>query len=91
MVCITLAIILKKYTCAVYAIREAAVGITGALSEKFGTEWMKQRILPRLQELSKDSNYLHRLTCLFCINVSVYRGIYSLSFSLAHAGVGQEL
>ena len=74
MVCIGLAIILEKYArlCAVYAIREAAVSITGALSEKFGTEWMKQRILSRLQELSEDSNYLHRLTCLFCINVSVY-------------------
>ena len=37
--------------------------------EKFGTEWAQQTVIPRVVAMSRDQNYLHRMTCLFCINV----------------------
>ena len=28
-----------------------------------------QTIIPKVIQMSRDQNYLHRMTCLFCINV----------------------
>jgi hypothetical protein len=53
----------------VYAIREAATNNLKKLVEKFGTDWAQQTIIPKVIAMSRDQNYLHRLTCLFCINV----------------------
>jgi serine/threonine-protein phosphatase 2A regulatory subunit A len=53
----------------VFAIREAATSILAALADKFGGDWTRAHLLPRVQSLSIDTNYLHRLTCLFCINI----------------------
>merc|ERR550519_1838186 len=53
----------------VFAIREAATNNLKKLVEKFGTEWAQQTVIPKVVALSRDQNYLHRLTCLFCINV----------------------
>ena len=39
------------------------------LVEKFGTDWAQQTIIPKVIQMSRDQNYLHRMTCLFCINV----------------------
>jgi len=55
----------------VYAIREAATVNLKKLVEKFGLEWAQQTAIPRVVQMSRDQNYLHRLTCIFSINVSV--------------------
>ena len=54
----------------VYAIREAATNNLKKLVEKFGTDWAQQTIIPKVIAMSRDQNYLHRMTCLFCMNVS---------------------
>lgn len=56
---------------AVYAIREAATSNLKKLVEKFGKEWAHATIIPKVLAMSGDPNYLHRMTTLFCINVSV--------------------
>ena len=53
-----------------YAIREAATQNLKRLVEKFGVEWAQQTVIPKVLQMSNDQNYLHRMTCLFCINVS---------------------
>ena len=57
----------------VFAIREAATNNLKKLVEKFGTDWAQQTIIPKVIAMSRDQNYLHRMTCIFCINVSTYR------------------
>ena len=54
----------------VYAIRDAAAQNLKKLVEKFGVDWAHQTIIPKVLQMSRDQNYLHRMTCLFCINVS---------------------
>lgn len=54
----------------VYAIREAATLNLKKLVEKFGAEWAQNTVIPKVLAMSRDQNYLHRMTCLFCINVS---------------------
>ena len=54
----------------VYAIREAATNNLRKLVEKFGTDWAQQTIIPKVIAMARDQNYLHRMTCIFCINVS---------------------
>ncbi|XP_063222755.1 serine/threonine-protein phosphatase 2A 65 kDa regulatory subunit A alpha isoform isoform X4 [Bacillus rossius redtenbacheri] len=53
----------------VYAIREAATMNLKKLVEKFGADWAQSTVIPKVLEMSRDQNYLHRMTCLFCINV----------------------
>lgn len=55
----------------VYAIREAATLNLKKLVEKFGPEWAQNTVIPKVLAMSNDQNYLHRMTCLFSINVSV--------------------
>lgn len=55
---------------AVYAIREAATSNLKKLVEKFGKDWAHATIIPKVLAMSNDPNYLHRMTTLFCINVS---------------------
>merc|ERR1711879_229722 len=52
----------------VYAIRDAATENMKALSETFGLEWTQTYVVPKIDELSKDDNYLRRLTSVFAIN-----------------------
>lgn len=54
----------------VYAIREAATCNLMKLVEKFGAEWAQNTIVPKVLGMANDPNYLHRMTTLFCINVS---------------------
>lgn len=54
----------------VYAIREAATNNLKKLVEQFGTDWAQQTVIPKVVAMARDQNYLHRMTCLFCINVS---------------------
>lgn len=56
---------------AVYAIREAATNNLMKLVQKFGTEWAQNTIVPKVLVMANDPNYLHRMTTLFCINVSI--------------------
>ena len=53
----------------VYAIREAATLNLRKLVEKFAPEWGANTVIPKVLAMSSDTNYLHRMTCLFCINV----------------------
>ena len=53
----------------VYAIREAATQNLKRLVEKFGAEWAQQTVIPKVLQMARDQNYLHRMTCLFCISV----------------------
>eukprot|EP00057_Strongylocentrotus_purpuratus_P007987 XP_011662461.1 PREDICTED: serine/threonine-protein phosphatase 2A 65 kDa regulatory subunit A alpha isoform isoform X3 [Strongylocentrotus purpuratus] len=55
----------------VFAIREAATNNLKKLVEKFGTAWAQRTIIPHILGMSRDSNYLHRMTCLFCMNVLI--------------------
>lgn len=55
----------------VYAIREAATCNLTKLVEKFGAEWAQNTIVPKVLGMANDPNYLHRMTTLFCINVSL--------------------
>lgn len=41
------------------------------LVEKFGHEWAQNTIVPKVLGMANDPNYLHRMTTLFCINVSL--------------------
>uniref|UniRef100_A0A8C2JHG2 Uncharacterized protein n=1 Tax=Cyprinus carpio TaxID=7962 RepID=A0A8C2JHG2_CYPCA len=50
------------------AIREAATCNLMKLVEKFGAEWTQNTIVPKVLGMASDSNYLHRMTSLFCIN-----------------------
>lgn len=54
----------------VFAIREAATQNLKKLVEKFGAEWATTTVIPKVLQMSRDANYLHRMTCLFSINVS---------------------
>lgn len=53
----------------VYAIREAATLNTKKLVDQFGSQWAENTIIPSVLVMARDKNYLHRMTCLFCINV----------------------
>lgn len=52
----------------VFAIREAATETLQRLADKFGADWAVQMILPKVIDLASDTNYLHRMTCIFCFN-----------------------
>uniref|UniRef100_A0A7E4VWT4 Protein phosphatase PP2A regulatory subunit A n=1 Tax=Panagrellus redivivus TaxID=6233 RepID=A0A7E4VWT4_PANRE len=51
----------------VFAIREAATNILKQLATKFGADWTSQHVIPKVVDLSRDQNYLHRMTCLFSV------------------------
>ena len=53
----------------VYAIREAATQNICKLVQQFGPEWAENTVIPKVLAMAKDFNYLHRMTCLFCINM----------------------
>ncbi|KTF80240.1 hypothetical protein cypCar_00019264 [Cyprinus carpio] len=52
----------------VCAIREAATCNLMKLVEKFGADWTQNTIVAKVLGMASDSNYLHRMTSLFCIN-----------------------
>ena len=52
-----------------FFLREAATNNLKKLVEKFGTDWAQQTVIPKVVAMARDQNYLHRMTCLFCINV----------------------
>jgi len=54
----------------VYAIREAATLNLKKLVEKFDEDWAQKTVIPKITQMATDQNYLHRMTCLFCFNVS---------------------
>jgi len=72
---------------AVFAIRDAATKNLQKLVEKFGIEWAQQTIIPKVLQMSRDQNYLHRLTCLFCINVSFDFDLSSIKLSYWQDGI----
>ncbi|XP_019561731.1 serine/threonine-protein phosphatase PP2A 65 kDa regulatory subunit [Aedes albopictus] len=52
----------------VYAIREAATLNMKKIVQTFGTQWAETNIINQILVMYKNNNYLHRMTCLFCIN-----------------------
>ena len=58
---------LELLTDKVYAIREAACENIRRLVRIFEIDWVKRKLLPKLNSLVKDENYLRRMTCLFTI------------------------
>ena len=57
----------------VYAIREAAAINLKNLVQNFGSDWARVAILPKVLNMSTDPNYLHRMTTLFTVNVSLWQ------------------
>lgn len=53
----------------VFAIREAAAQNMKNLVQQFGAQWAEGAIIPMILLMARNKNYLHRMTCLFCINV----------------------
>ena len=53
----------------VFAVREAATNNLKRLVAIFGSNWARSSVLPKVVQMCNDQNYLHRMTCLFCINV----------------------
>jgi len=37
--------------------------------ERFGADWAQNAVVPKVLAMSRDTNYLHRMTCLFSVNV----------------------
>ncbi len=68
-----------------YAIREAATCNLMKLVEKFGAEWAQNTIVPKVLGMANDPNYLHRMTTLFCINVSHWHHVWVPS--MCHASL----
>lgn len=60
---------IKWLTDHVFAIREAATNNLKKLVESFGSDWAVRVVFPKVLEMATKTNYLQRLTCLFCINV----------------------
>jgi serine/threonine-protein phosphatase 2A regulatory subunit A len=58
----------------VFSIREAATINLQKLTDVFGAEWAKSVIIPRVLKMTMDENYLHRMTTLFALTVSVNNG-----------------
>ena len=59
---------LHTFALSVYEIRQAAAVNLKRLASKFGTDWVLNTVLPKVVALAASRNYLHRLTCLSCIN-----------------------
>lgn len=55
----------------VCAAREAATSTLTKLVQKFGAKWAQNTIIPKVLVMANDPNYLHRMTTLFCINLSI--------------------
>lgn len=54
----------------VFSIREAATANLQKLTEVFGADWAEEAIIPRVQSMATDDNYLHRMTTIFALTVS---------------------
>lgn len=59
----------------VFSIREAATINLQKLTDVFGADWAKSVIIPRVLKMTMDENYLHRMTTLFALTVSVKDGL----------------
>jgi len=55
----------------VYSVRRAAADNIQKLSSHFGEDWTMEYILPRIERMQGLTNYLHRITALYGIQVLV--------------------
>ena len=53
----------------VYSVRRAATENLKKLAQMFGDEWSRLNIIPRIEIMHEDNNYLKRMTTLHCIQV----------------------
>jgi serine/threonine-protein phosphatase 2A regulatory subunit A len=53
----------------VFSIREAATSNLKKLIQVFGVDWAKQNMIPKVIALAQHTNYLYRMTTLFCFMV----------------------
>lgn len=51
----------------VFSIREAATQNLKKLTEVFGVDWAKRSIIPKVDAMSRQANYLYRMTTCFAI------------------------
>ncbi|KAJ9499283.1 protein phosphatase 2A structural subunit [Exophiala xenobiotica] len=51
----------------VFSIREAATQNLKKLTEVFGVDWAKRSIIPKVDAMSRQENYLYRMTTCFAI------------------------
>jgi serine/threonine-protein phosphatase 2A regulatory subunit A len=51
----------------VFGVREAAVRCVKALTELLGPIWAERHLFPRILQMKENTNYLHRMTPLFCV------------------------
>lgn len=61
----------------VFSVRKAAVDTLPKLSKLFGDEWTKDQIIPHLDRMHVNTNYLQRMTALY--GVEQLCGLVSLS------------
>jgi serine/threonine-protein phosphatase 2A regulatory subunit A len=54
----------------VFSVREAAVHNIAKLILLYGSDWARGHIVPRIKDLTSNSNYLHRMTSLYAASVS---------------------
>ena len=52
----------------IYSVREVAVVNLCKLVEIFGADWAKENLYPKIISISKNDNYLYRLSALFFLN-----------------------
>ncbi|POM70079.1 Protein phosphatase 2, partial [Phytophthora palmivora] len=53
----------------VYSIREAATINLKNLTERFGADWARTSVVPRISTMHSNANFLHRLTSLYAVKV----------------------
>ena len=53
----------------IFAVRQAAAVNLRKLTDIFGEDWAKKRVLPRVTELQTHQSYLSRLTALYALEV----------------------
>ncbi len=68
----------------VYSVRRAAADNVRKLVDSFGEEWATERIVPHVEKLKDNINYLQRMTGLYCIQTLI-------SSCMSGEGVKQHL
>ncbi|KAI9314503.1 armadillo-type protein [Dichotomocladium elegans] len=53
----------------VFSIREAATANLQRLTHVFGAAWAQEAIIPKIQKMAVDDNYLHRMIVIFALTI----------------------
>ena len=55
----------------VYSVRRAAADNVRQLVDSFGEEWAMEKIVPRVEKLKSNVNYLRRITGVYCVQTLI--------------------